>query len=125
GNVVEATHGETRNEVLGSGDSSKSLQEFTLRQSPLTYLAAPTPAGASSTLQVRVNNILWHETDSLDKLGPTDRDYVTETGDDDKTTITFGNGKQGARPATGAENVTAVYRTGIGQPGNVKANQIS
>jgi hypothetical protein len=125
GNVVRATHGETRNEVLGSGDGSKALQRFALRQSPLTYLAAPTPAGAASTLQVRVNDILWHETESLDALKPTDRNLIARTDDDSKTTVIFGNGKQGARLPTGVENVKAVYRTGIGKPGNVKAEQIS
>ncbi|UUZ47664.1 hypothetical protein LP420_31565 [Massilia sp. B-10] len=29
-NVVRATHGETRREVLGSGDAAKALQTFTL-----------------------------------------------------------------------------------------------
>ena len=45
GNVVKATHGETRTEVLGSGDGGQVFQAFTLRQPPLTYLAAATPAG--------------------------------------------------------------------------------
>jgi hypothetical protein len=124
-NVVRATHGETRTEVLGSGDGSKALQEFALRQSPLTYLAAPTPAGAESTLQVRVNDILWHEAESLAGLKPADRSYVLETGDAGKTTVIFGNGQSGARLPTGVENVKAVYRTGIGRPGNVRAEQIS
>ncbi len=125
GNVVPATHGETRTETLGSGDGSKSLQRFTLRQSPLTYLAAVTPAGAESTLRVRVNDILWHEADSLAGSGPTDRSYTTETDDADKTASIFGNGQYGARLPTGVENVKAVYRSGIGKPGNVKAEQIT
>jgi len=125
GNVVRATHGETRTETLGSGDGSKALQRFTLHQSPLTYLAAPTPAGAESTLQVRVNDILWHEADSLADLGPTDRSYTTETDDASKTTAIFGNGQYGTRLPTGVENVKAVYRTGIGKPGNVRAGQIT
>ncbi len=125
GNVVPATHGETRTETLGSGDGSKSLQRFTLRQSPLTYLSAPTAAGAQSTLKVRINDILWHEADSLAVLGPTDRNYTTETDDADKTAVIFGNGQYGARLPTGVENVKAVYRTGIGKPGNVKAEQIT
>ncbi len=124
-NVVRATHGETRNEVLGSGDASKALQSFTLHQSPLTYVAAPTTSGVASSLQVRVNDILWHEVDSLPGLTPTDRDYITETDDADKTTVIFGNGQYGVRLPTGVENVKAVYRTGIGQPGNVQAGQIS
>ncbi|MGB7923288.1 MAG: putative baseplate assembly protein [Pyrinomonadaceae bacterium] len=125
GNVVRATHGETRNEVLGSGDAGRPAQAFTLRQSPLTYLSAPTPSGVESSLQVRVNDILWHETDSFAGLMPKDRKYTTKTDDKDQTTILFGNGREGARLQTGVENVKAVYRTGIGRGGNVKAQQIS
>lgn len=125
GNVVKATHGETRTEALGSGDGSKAFQEFSLRQSPLTYVAAPIPAGAKSTLELRVNDILWHETDSLAGLKPTERAYITKTSDDSKTTVIFGNGENGARLPTGVENIRAVYRSGIGKVGNVKAEQIS
>lgn len=125
GNVVKATHGETKSEVLGSGDGSQELQQFTLKQSPLTYLPAVTPAGAVDTLQVRVNDVLWHETENLIQAGPKDRSFVTSTDDEDQTSVEFGNGAYGARLATGVENVKAVYRVGIGQPGNVKAEQIS
>ena len=124
-NVTKATHGETRNEVLGSGDGNRAFQKFQLRQSPLTYLAAPTPAGAESTLQVRVDDVLWHETDSLAGLEPIDRNYITTTDDDAKTTVVYGNGEHGSRLPTGVENIRAVYRSGIGKPGNAKAGQIS
>jgi hypothetical protein len=125
GNVVKATHGETRKEVLGSGDASKPMQAFVLRQPPLTFVAAPTAAGAASTLELRVNEVEWHETDTLAGLSPDDRKFITKTDDESKTTVVFGNGREGARPPTGTENITAVYRNGIGQPGNVKAGQIS
>lgn len=123
-NVTKATHGETREEVLGSGDGSKEWQQFTLKQAPLTFLAAPTPDGATSTLLVRVNDILWQEADNHFTLNPTDRAYVPRTDNEDKTTVIFGDGEHGARLPTGAENVTAVYRSGIGRPGNVRAEQI-
>ena len=58
-------------------------------------------------------------------LGPRDRRFVTATDDDDNTAVVFGNGREGARPPTGIENVRAVYRSGIGKGGNVKADQIS
>lgn len=125
GNVVKATHGETRNEVLGSGDGSKALQSFTLRQPPLTYVPASTPAGAESTLKVYVNNVEWRESDALAGLTPSDRRFITRTDDEDKTTVIFGNGREGARLPTGVENVKAVYRNGIGKPGNAQAEQIS
>jgi predicted phage baseplate assembly protein len=125
GNVVKATHGETRNEVLGSGDATQALQRFTLKQPPLTYISAPTRDGIASTLQVLVNDIEWHEADSLVGLGLNDRKFITRTDDDSKTTVIFGNGQRGARLPTGVENVRAVYRNGIGRPGNVKAETIT
>jgi predicted phage baseplate assembly protein len=123
-NVVKATHGEIKKEVLGSGDGSAAFQQFDLRQAPLTYLSAATPQGAKSSLQVRVNGILWHEAESLLDLGPRDRGYITKTDDAGKTAVIFGNGEHGSRLPTGMENVTAVYRAGIGRPGNVLAGQI-
>lgn len=123
-NVVKATHGETKNEVLGSGDGVKGMQQFTLKQSPLTYVAAATAAGAESTLHVYVNDIEWHEQDNLDAQGPKDPVFVTQTDDQDKTTVIFGNGTHGARLPTAAENVRAVYRNHIGKEGNVDAEQI-
>lgn len=125
GNVVKATHGATNNELLGSGDGAASLQSFTLKQPPLTFVASPTPTGAESTLHVYVNDIEWHETDSLASLGPKSRSFITATDDAGNTTITFGNGESGARLPSGTQNVTSVYRTGIGAGGNVKAGQIS
>jgi predicted phage baseplate assembly protein len=125
GNVVEATHGETRNETLGNGDGSQSLQSFELKQPPLTFVPAPNPTGVDSTLEIFVNDVQWHETDTLGGLGPKDRKFITNTDDDGKTTVIFGNGEQGARLPTGMANVKAKYRNGIGKPGNVKAGQIS
>lgn len=125
GNVVKATHGETQKEVLGSGDGSKALQSFELKQFSLTWVSASNPSGVDSTLKVFVNDIEWHETDSLAGLQANDRKFITKTNDKDKTTITFGNGREGAQLPTGLENIKAEYRNGIGQAGNVKAEQIS
>jgi hypothetical protein len=125
GNVVKATHGQTVSEILGSGDSSKSMQKFTLSQSPLTFLSAATPSGDASTLVVRINNVEWPEVDDLADLGPADRGYITDTDNAAKTSSIFGNGVHGARLPSGPQNVTARYRYGIGSQGNVAAQQIS
>ena len=102
------------------------MQKFTLRQPPLTFVSAPTPSGIESTLAVRVNDILWRESDNLFVLGPTDRNFISRNDDSGKTTtVTFGDGIHGARLPSGSENVSAVYRSGIGKPGNVGAEQIS
>lgn len=124
-NVVAATHGETRREVLGSGNGATPLQRFTLKQPPLTHIVASNPTGADSTLKVYVNDVRWHETDTLLTLTSTDRKFVTKTDDDYNTTLTFGNGWQGARLPTGTENIRAVYRNGIGRAGNVAVGKIS
>lgn len=124
GNVANATHGQTRTQVLGSGDGNKASQTFALNYSPTTYLPAPTAKGAKSTLQVRVNGILWHEVDCQNSSSPNDHSYVTRTDDEEKTTIIFGDGKNGARLPSGSENLKAVYRTEIGKQGNVDTGQI-
>ncbi|MBC6961577.1 MAG: putative baseplate assembly protein [Nitrosomonas sp.] len=125
GNVVKATHGETRREVLGSGDGAKALQSFVLKQPPLTFVAAANPSGVDSTLRVFVNDIRWRESDTLAGLTPTERRFITRTDDDGKTAVVFGNGREGARLPTGIENIKAEYRSGIGKAGNVNAEQIS
>ena len=124
-NVAPATHGETREEVLGSGDAGAAFQSFTLRESPLTYLRSTTPGGTQSTLQVRVNDMLWREAPSLYGHGPNDRIFASHRDDDGKTTVQFGDGRSGARPPTGQENVRATYRKGIGLEGAVEADQLS
>lgn len=125
GNVVHATHGATRDEPIGSGDASRTGQTFALWQAPLTWLAADTPLGASSTLEVRVDGVLWHETDSLAGRAPDARVYVTGVTEDGRTTVTFGDGVHGARLPTGHENVRARYRVGVGRAANVKAGRVT
>jgi hypothetical protein len=125
GNVVDATHGETRNETLGGGDASQPFQTFDLKAKPLTFVAALNPEGAESSLTVRVNDLRWRQGDTLADLEPMDRVYITQTDDEATTSVTFGDGLNGARPATGLENLTAVYRNGIGKVGNVKAGQLN
>jgi predicted phage baseplate assembly protein len=78
-----------------------------------------------STLQVRVDEVLWHESRSLVDSGATDRHYVTVTDDEQRTKVRFGDGIRGARLPTGIENVSAVYRTGIGPQGNLGPGRIS
>jgi hypothetical protein len=124
-NVAKANHGATQREILGAGDGTASMQQFDLRQKPLTYVAAVTPDGIASTLAVRANDLLRHETDSLAAAGPTDQVYATSIDDSGKVTVTFGTGTHGARLPTGSDNVRAVYRYGIGQVGNVGAAKIN
>jgi len=125
GNVVKATHGETRKETLGSGDAAQALQTFVLKQPPVTFIPAANASGVDSTLQVFVNEVEWQEKEALSGAGPGERMFITKTDDADQMSVIFGNGREGARLPSGLVNVRAEYRNGIGKAGNVKAQQIS
>jgi predicted phage baseplate assembly protein len=124
-NVAKSSHGETVTEVLGSGDASSALQRFELSRSPLTYVAAVTPTGVRSTMEVRVNGVRWNEARSLLDLGPEDRGFISTADDELVTRTIFGDGEHGSRLPTGLDNVEARYRFRIGLPGNVGARRIS
>jgi hypothetical protein len=124
-NVAQATHGETVSEVLGSGDAQQPYQRFTLRGSPLTYLPATNPSGASPQLEVRVNNSLWSGVPTLYGQSAEGRVYTVRQQEDGRTAIQFGDGATGARLPTGSEQVRARYRKGLGKAGNAKAGQLS
>ncbi|MFE2150211.1 putative baseplate assembly protein [Streptomyces lavendulae] len=130
GNVVPATQGETRSEVLGSGDASRGGQSFALRgvtsSAPLTYLPAATPDGAEPALTVRVDGVRRPRTEDLSLLGPADPAYALGRDPGAGTaTVAFGDGVHGARLRSGVENVTAVYRVGAGPDGNLAPGLIS
>jgi predicted phage baseplate assembly protein len=124
-NVVLATHGETVQQILGSGAAAQSHQRFTLKHAPLTFVGADNETGAESALEVRINDILWHEAPTLYESGPNDRDYVLRIDEDGAGTIQFGDGRRGARLPTARDNVRATYRKGIGAAGNVGAGRLS
>ena len=124
-NAVEATHGETMMEILGSGDATNPALQFQLKQSPLTYTLAATASGVQSTLQVRVNNLLWTEVPNFLSSAPSDRAYVTRPNCGAGPTVQFGDGIEGSRTPTGASNIQAQYRKGIGVAGMVAAGQLT
>jgi predicted phage baseplate assembly protein len=125
-NVAEATQGETVSEILGNGDASQANQKFKLRQAPaLTYTRSTSPGGAASSLQIRVNNLLWREAPTLFERGPRERIFATEMADDGSVAVRFGDGIHGARLPSGSQDVKATYRRGIGLEGLVRAGQLT
>jgi hypothetical protein len=124
GNVAVATHGESAHEVLGSGNGSQPNQRFVLKRSPLTWVSASTPSGRRSTLEVRVDGVLWSEVDSFHDQGSSSRVYLTQRDELGRTTVIFGDGVHGARLPTGQENVVATYRIGLGAEGAVGAGKL-
>src|SRR5262249_35192846 len=86
-NVAPATHGESKGEVLGSGDASTAFQHFALKNAPVTYVPTADPSGSSTTLRVRVSDVLWKEVRALYGHGPRDRVYMAHTEADGKQAI--------------------------------------
>jgi len=145
-NVAPASHGDSRQmrlqnigsagqgdgsqllaqpEAQGSGDGSATFQSFTLKQAPLTYVSAANASGAETTLQLSVSGVAWQEVSSLYGTSADARIFTTRRADDGTVTLRFGDGLTGARLPTGVENVQAVYRVGIGAPGNLDAGQLN
>jgi hypothetical protein len=135
-NVVMATHGQSVTEFLGSGSASTPNQEFTLRQSPLTYVQAATPTGRQSTLEIEVSGVQWQEVPTLYQQPPSASVFATLqqldiTSDTTRPQpvstfeILFGDGVEGANLPTGQNNVRANYRIGSGSAGNVAAGTLT
>ena len=126
GNVALATHGETVQQLLGSGRASEPFQRFTLAHEPLTHLqSSDAPSGAAPALEVRVNDVRWDEVPTLFGAAPHDRSYALRPDEHGKAYVQFGDGERGARLPTGSNNVRAKYRKGIGAGGNVKAGALA
>jgi hypothetical protein len=116
GNTIPISRGETvAAEVLGSAAAATPFQTFKLQRKPLTYLPSLTAtSGYVSTLQIRVNGLLWDEVDSFFGAGPSDQVYIVRHDEAGETAVTFGDGNYAAFPPVGSNNVIATYRTGAG-----------
>jgi hypothetical protein len=125
GNVALATHGETAQQLLGSGQASAAFQRFELAHEPLTYVQSADPSGADASLEVRVNDVRWDERQTLYGAGAGDRAYVVRTDEDGDTYVQFGDGVRGARLPSGSNNVRATYRKGLGAAGNVGSGTLA
>jgi predicted phage baseplate assembly protein len=112
--IVPVSRGTTvTNEVIGSGNAALINQSFTLRKGPLTY----TPAGSDSVaaLAVYVDRVRWQEVPCFFGQPPDAHVYVVSRSPDQATTtVTFGDGINGARLTSGSGNVMATYRYGSG-----------
>ena len=62
----------------------------------------------------------WTYQDNLLEFGPNDNVFTTSRNDDDTVNITFGDGVNGAIPASG-QLISATYKISVGTAGNVKS----
>ncbi|QJY47963.1 hypothetical protein [Pseudonocardia broussonetiae] len=114
-NVAAATHGQTRSEVLGSGDARDPLPRFPLSAGPLTHLSSS--AGSTSSLEVFVDGVRRPEVPAL--LADDEPGYVVHHDENGRATVQFGSPLP-----TGQVNVRAVYRVGVGTGAAVSAGAL-
>ncbi len=98
-NVVLATAGRSVSEIMGNGSAATPNQSFTLKQSPLTYIQAPTPTGRQSTLQVRPTESPGPKSPRSTSKARPRTVFATLNQSDGTTDVLFGDGVEGAHPA--------------------------
>jgi predicted phage baseplate assembly protein len=79
-----------------------------------------------SSLNVRVNGLLWQEVPGLYQQPPTAQVFSTSTAEGGGRLLQFGDGAiGGAVLPSGQGNITATYRVGAGVAGRVGANALT
>ncbi|NOJ91457.1 hypothetical protein HMI51_00645 [Corallococcus coralloides] len=126
-NVVLVGHGERKpEEVLGSGDATQTGQAFVLRERGLSFVADSTRAsGVRADLEVQVAGRRWQAVESLRESGPTDPHYTVRLVRDGELAVVFGDGRNGRRLPTGANNVRVGFRAGSGLRGNLPPGSLA
>jgi hypothetical protein len=126
-NVVRAGHGEAKAErLLGSGDAAKLHQVFVMNVEGVSFVADSTmPAGVRADIAVIVAGQTWQQTASLRDSGPADPHYTVGLTEEGFLTIEFGDGENGRRLPTGANNVRVRYRVGNGLAGNLAVGSLA
>lgn len=104
-------------EILGSSDGSAG-QRFALARAPLIdgSLVLTVDEGAGPKA--------WERKETLLHSVSGDQHYVVRWDQDDVAWVEFGDGKYGKIPQRGRNNITATYRIGGGEKGNVPPNTI-
>jgi hypothetical protein len=125
GNVVNATHGQTiSGELLGSSEGLVAQQRFLLKYNPLTYTSAATGSGVESTLKIEINGVRWQQVTCFDRLDRERRAFTLQQDDQGRTAVHFGFGLHGTGIPSGADQIRATYRQGLGRVGNVGAGSL-
>jgi len=60
-------------------------------------------------IKLEVNGALWHRVSSLNDSASDDNHYVVKIDDDGRAVIIFGDGKHGACPPTGTNNIKVTF----------------
>ncbi|HVK56948.1 MAG TPA: hypothetical protein VM532_18205 [Burkholderiales bacterium] len=126
GNVVMAGHGETQpTKIIGSGDASSNNQRFLLDASDASFITDATmSSGVKADIDVQVGDESWTQVGNLKDSDPTEAHFQVRQTEDGRLWIEFGDGRNGRRLPTGANNVRATYRKGSGSSGNLAVGSL-
>jgi predicted phage baseplate assembly protein len=126
GNVVTADHGESQPlKILGSGDATQSGQVFAVKAQNLSFVTDPMmPAGVRAAVDIFVGQRQWEQVANLRDSGQTDAHYEVRINEDGNVTVHFGDGRNGRRLPTQADNVRHIWRKGVGPTGNLAAGSL-
>lgn len=113
--IAQATQGRSVSDDLGSSTGEPNqILSFTR-----PYLID------DGSDEISVDGDPWTRVDNFILSGPTDLHYVLQlSGNDDTGQVKFGDGERGKIPDVGVSNITAIYRVGGENDGNVGPNTI-
>lgn len=140
-NAVDAIHGETIDEIVGSSDGN-ALQTMSLAHQPVLaglelWVREPDAPGTEDRALITAEEgedaikpdedgegtwVRYHRVDHFYQSGPAARHYVL---DPIKGELAFGDGRAALPPPAGRDNVKAHYRIGGGVAGNVGPNSLT
>lgn len=121
----------TQGEVLGRIAASRELlgvsdgtadQTFTLFRSPVVQGSVDIYVDEDG--DPATDDVKWSFIDHLIDAGPSDAAFTTETDENDVVRIIFGDDANGRVPPLGAD-ISASYRVGGGEDGNVGPNSLT
>ncbi len=123
GNVVQAGHGETKNEkILGSGDATVPNQSFEFNVADVSFVVDSNfPSGVRAAIEIVIDQRTWKQVATLNDSDPEDPHYMVRMKEDGTLNITFGDGRHGRRITTGSNNIRVSYRVGVGLAANLSA----
>ena len=119
---MRAGHGELYNCVkpLGSGNAELADQEFLLAYDDVSQVRDTTlPGGMRAAIQITSEGQTYAQVGSLRDSAPSDPHFSVRVLDFGQLQLRFGNGRQGRRLPTGANNVIVKFRRGAGLTGNL------
>lgn len=126
GNVVAAGHGISKPaKILGSGDATKSNQEFTLEVGEVSFTPDTTKnVGVAAAIDFIVDGRVWEQVSTLKDSAPDDHHFVVRMTEEAHVKIICGDGQYGRRLPSGKNNLLVRYRVGSGIVGNIPAHSL-